>query len=137
MRRGPPRPNSGARREGVSVAPLSGYFVPAMVGQMLLRRRMIPMRSALTAAAAALFLVALAGCVPQSQTAAPAHPNLIIVREFTFSPEVVTLDPSFGFSLYRRAPRACRRVSAPPAVGRAAAFSLADAITTQLGAARL
>ncbi len=93
---------------------------------------MVPMRFALTGAAAALFLVALAGCVPQSQTVAPAHPNLIIVREFTFSPEVVTLDPSFGFSLSRRAPGvpASERAAA---VGRAAAFSLADAITTQLG----
>lgn len=91
---------------------------------------MMPMRSVLTAAAA-LFLGALAGCVPLGQTAAPAHPSLIIVREFTFSPEVVTLDPSFGFSLSRREP------GIPPSeraagIGRAAAFSLADAITTQL-----
>jgi hypothetical protein len=112
--------------------PLSGYLAPAMVGQMLPWRRMIPMRSVLTAAAAALMLGGLAGCVPQGQTAASAHPNSIIVRAFAFSPEVVTLDPSFGFSLSRRAP------GVPPgeraaAVGRAAAFSLADAITTQLG----
>jgi len=87
------------------------------------------MRSVLTAAAAALLIVALAGCVPQ--TASPAHPNPIIVREFAASPGVVTLDPSFGFSLYRGAP------GVPPSqraagVGRAAAFSLADAITQQL-----
>jgi hypothetical protein len=92
---------------------------------------MITMRTVLTAAAAALMLVGLAGCVPQSETVPSAHPSPIIVREFTFAPEVVTLDPSFGFSLSRRAP------GVPPseraaAVGRAAAFSLADAITTQL-----
>lgn len=93
---------------------------------------MAPMRFVLTGAAAALLLVALAGCVLQSGAVAPAHPNLIIVREFSFSPGVVTLDPSFGFSLSRRAPGvpASERAAA---VGRAAAFSLADAITTQLG----
>ncbi len=69
---------------------------------------------------------------PSAQTARPAHPNPIIVREFAVSPGVVTLDPSFGFSLYRGAP------GVPPSqraagVGRAAAFSLADAIATQLG----
>jgi len=90
------------------------------------------MRSVLTAAAAALLIVALAGCVPQ--TASPAHPNPIIVREFAASPGVVTLDPSFGFSLYRGAS------GVPPSqraagVARAAAFNLADAIATQLGAA--
>lgn len=89
------------------------------------------MRSALTAAAAALFLVALAGCVPE-RAAGPAHPNPIIVREFPAAPEIVTLDPSFGFSLYRGAP------GVPPSqraagIARAAAFSLADAITQQLG----
>jgi hypothetical protein len=87
------------------------------------------MRLMLTAASAALFLAGLAGCAPQG---APAHPNPIIVREFAASPGVVTLDPSFGFSLYRGAP------GVPPGqraagVARAAAFSLADAITTQLG----
>jgi len=93
---------------------------------------MIRMRSVLTAVAAGLSLVALAGCVPQGQTGAPAHPNSIIVREFAFAPEVVTLDPSFGFSLSRRAPGVPQSERAA-AVGRAAAFSLADAITTQLG----
>jgi hypothetical protein len=90
------------------------------------------MRSVLTVAAAALMLVCLAGCVPQDASDASAHPNPIIVREFTYSLGVVTLDPSFGFSLSRGAP------GVPPSqraagVARAAAFSLADAITTQLG----
>src|SRR5258708_6733077 len=88
------------------------------------------MRSVLTAASAALFAVALAGCVPE-RAGSPVHPNPIIVREFTFSLGVVTLDPSFGFSLYRGAS------GVPPSqraagVARATAFSLADAITTQL-----
>jgi hypothetical protein len=88
------------------------------------------MRSALTAAAASLFLVALAGCLPQA-AGPPAHPNPIIVREFAFSLGDVTLDPSFGFSLYRGAPGVPPRQRAA-GVGRAAAFSLADAITQQL-----
>lgn len=60
-----------------------------------------------------------------------AHPNLIIVREFAFSPGVVTLDPSLGFSLNRGEPGvpAARRAES---VARGAAFSLADAITQQL-----
>jgi hypothetical protein len=86
-------------------------------------------------AAAPLGLVVLAGCMPQRVDSAglppPAHSNPIIVREFAVSPGVVTLDPSFGFSLYRGAP------GVPPpqraaAVGRAAAFSLADAVSQQL-----
>ena len=90
------------------------------------------MRPALTAAAAALFLIALAGCVPEGVGSA-VHPNLIIVREFAASPAIVTLDQSFGFSLYRGT------AGVPPkqraaGVARAAAFSLADVITTQLAA---
>ena len=88
------------------------------------------MRSLLTAVSAVLFVVALAGCVPE-RAGSPAHPNPIIVREFTFSLGVVTLDPSFGFSLHRGAS------GVPPSqraagVARAAAFSLADAIAQQL-----
>ena len=89
-----------------------------------------PMRSALTAASAALFLVALVGCVPE-RAGSPAHPNPIIVREFTYSLGNLTLDPSFGFSLDRGAPGVPARQRAA-GVGRAAAFSLADAIAQQL-----
>jgi hypothetical protein len=90
------------------------------------------MRSVLTAVFAALFVVALAGCVPE-RGGSLAHPNPIIVREFAASPGVVTLDPSFGFSLNRGVS------GVPPSqraagVARAAAFSLADAITQQLAA---
>ncbi len=90
------------------------------------------MRSPLTAAVAAFFLGIVAGCVPPSATAPSGHPNPIIIREFTVSPRVITLDPSFGFSLYRGAPGVPPRRRAA-SVGRATAFSLADAIATQLG----
>jgi hypothetical protein len=91
-----------------------------------------PMRPALSAVSAVLLLVVLAGCVPQP-AGGLAHPNPIIVREFTFSPGAITLDASFGFSLYRGAPGVPPRQRAA-GVGRAAAFSLADAITQQLTA---
>jgi hypothetical protein len=89
------------------------------------------MRSALTAAFVCLPLVALAGCVPEMGESAPAHPAPIIVREFAFSPGIVTLDPSFGFSLERGAAGVPPRQRAL-SVGRAAAFSLADTITERL-----
>jgi hypothetical protein len=89
------------------------------------------MRRSLNAAAAALVGLALASCSEQVETAVPAHPNLIIVREFSAPLGVVTLDPSFGFSLQRGA------ASVPPTqraggVARAAAFTLADTIVQQL-----
>jgi hypothetical protein len=89
------------------------------------------MRLAVTVASLCLLLVAMAGCEPELGGRAPAHSALIIVREFTFSPGIVTLDPSFGFSLDRGAagvPPSRRAAS----VGRAAAFSLADSITEHL-----
>jgi hypothetical protein len=78
-----------------------------------------------------LLAALLAGCAPRPPAAPGAHPNPIIVRQFAFSPGVVTLDPSLGFSLYRGSP------GAPPGeraatVGRAAAFSLADSIAERL-----
>jgi len=90
------------------------------------------MRAILNAAAAAFLLALLAGCTAQPEGGG-SHPNLIIVREFSVSPGVITLDPSFGFSLYRGSP------GVPPAqraasVGRAAAFSVADAVVQQLAA---
>jgi hypothetical protein len=73
----------------------------------------------------------LAACTVQTEGG--GHPNLIIVREFSVSPAIITLDPSFGFSLYRGSP------GVPPtqraaSVGRAAAFSVADTIEQQLAA---
>ena len=99
---------------------------------MIAYHRNDPMRSLLTAAAAAL----LPGRSRRGASRArrgPAHPNPIIVREFAASPGVVTLDPSFGFSLNRGAPGVPPRQRAA-GVARAAAFSLADAIAQQLGA---
>jgi hypothetical protein len=89
------------------------------------------MRSPLTAVAA-LLLMLLAGCVPQQRAALTSgHPDLIIVRRLAFSPGVVALDPSLGFSLYRGEPGAPPRERAAT-VGRAAAFSLADTVTRVL-----
>jgi hypothetical protein len=90
-----------------------------------------PMR--LPAVFSVLLLLAAAGCAPQrpERAAAPVHPNLIVVREFAFSPGVITLDPSFGFSLYRGMPGVPPRRRAD-AVGRAAAFTLADETAQQL-----
>jgi hypothetical protein len=88
------------------------------------------MRLSFTAAALSLLLVLAAGCV-QPGGGAPAHPNPIIVRQFAYSPRVIALDPSFGFSLHRGAPGVPPRERAAT-VGRAAAFSLADAIAEQL-----
>lgn len=91
------------------------------------------MRSPLTAAVAVLLLAVLAGCVPQQEGGPAAHPHPIIIREFTFSPGVITLDPSFGFSLYRGAPGVPPRQRAA-GLGRAVAFNLADALAQQLSA---
>lgn len=87
------------------------------------------MRQPFTAAIAALVLSLLVACVPQD--GAPSHPNPIIIREFAFAPAAVTLDRSFGFSLYRGEP------GVPPSqraagLGRAVAFNLADAMAEQL-----
>ena len=60
------------------------------------------MRWRVKADCVALLALALAGCA-EVETAGLARPNLIIVREFAASEGVVTLDPSFGFSLYRGA----------------------------------
>src|SRR6266446_919074 len=79
---------------------------------------------------AVLLALALAGCA-EGETAGLARPNLIIVREFAASEGVVTLDPSFGFSLYRGATGVPPRQRAA-SVGRAAAFNLADTVVEQL-----
>jgi hypothetical protein len=89
------------------------------------------MRLVLPAALAILSTLALTGCVPQ-QGGSGAHPNPIIVREFSYSAASITLDPSFGFSLYRGTAGVPPRERAA-GVARAVAFSLADAVATQLG----
>jgi len=93
------------------------------------------MRSNLAAAWAAawagiLLLVFLAGCGPQYE-ATTAHPNPILIREFAFSPGIVTLDPSFGFSLYR-GERGVPREQRAAGLGRAVAFNLTDGMAEYL-----
>lgn len=93
------------------------------------------MRSNVAAAWAAagagiLLLVFLAGCGPQYE-ATTAHPNPILIREFAFSPEIVTLDPSFGFSLYR-GERGVPREQRAAGLGRAVAFNLTDGMAEYL-----
>jgi len=90
------------------------------------------MRAILKAAAAAMLFALLAACTAQ-QDGGGGHPNLIIVREFSVSSAAISLDPSFGFSLYRGSP------GVPPpqraaSVSRAAAFSVADSVVQQLAA---
>src|SRR5437764_14193211 len=89
------------------------------------------MRFPLTAALSALLL--LVSACAETDTGGLAHPNVIIVREFAAPLGVVTLDPSFGFSLNRSQP------GVPPrqrggAVARAASFALADSIVERLRA---
>jgi len=88
------------------------------------------MRWRVKAGCGVLLALALAGCA-DGETTGLARPNLIIVRDFTASEGVVTLDPSFGFSLYRGAAGVPPRQRAA-SVGRAAAFNLADTVVEQL-----
>ena len=75
-------------------------------------------------------LLFLAGCGPQYE-APTAHPNPILIREFAVSPGIVTLDPSFGFSLYR-GERGVPREQRAAGLGRAVAFNLTDAMAEYL-----
>lgn len=78
-----------------------------------------------------LFLFFLAGCAPQYEAPPTAHPNPILIRDFAFSPDIVTLDPSFGFSLYR-GERGVPRSQRAAGLGRAVAFNLTDAMAEYL-----
>ena len=88
------------------------------------------MRPAVTAAIAALLLVLVSGCAEQVAPP-PANPTPIIIREFDASPSIVTLDPSFGFSL-RRGEQGVPRSQRAAGLGRAVAFNLTDAIAEYL-----
>lgn len=79
------------------------------------------------------FLAMLPGCASRQGALSASHPNLIIVREFALPAGVITLDPSFGFSLYRGEAGVPPRQRAE-SVGRAAAFNLADEAVQQLSA---
>jgi hypothetical protein len=80
--------------------------------------------------AAGLLSLGAAGCADQQSAALP-HPNAIIVREFVLSQAAITLDPTFGFSLYRGTPGVPPRERAA-SVGRAVAFNIGDTIGEQL-----
>src|SRR3954453_7069757 len=89
------------------------------------------MRSNLPAAwAGILVVVFVAGCTPQNE-ATTAHPNPILIREFAVSPGIVTLDPSFGFSLYR-GEQGVPREQRAAGLGRAVAVNLTDAMAEYL-----
>src|SRR5438067_1575692 len=77
-----------------------------------------------------LLCLCATACAEQ-QTAALGRPNAIIVREFALNQAAITLDPTFGFSLYRGTPGVPPRQRAA-SVGRAVAFNVGDAIVEQL-----
>jgi hypothetical protein len=90
------------------------------------------MRLWMVAARAGLVaLLFVAGCASQYEAPPTAHPNPILIREFAVSPAVVTLDPSFGFSLYR-GERGVPREQRAAGLGRAVAFNLTDAMAQHL-----
>jgi hypothetical protein len=105
-------------------AAVFAYFPPPSI-TTITRMRIGPL-------ACALFL-GLAGCASQNREPEfpLAHRNPIIVHEFAFSPGVVALDPTLGYSLYRGSPGVPREQRAE-ALGRAAAFNLADALSREL-----
>lgn len=85
------------------------------------------------AAGFVLLMLLVSGCT-ETSSGSLVHPNVVIVREFAAPLGVVTLDPSFGFSLHRG------EAGVPPrqrgaAVARAAAFAVADSIADRLRAA--
>ena len=102
------------------------YFEPAAAAEWIV------MRFSLATKFSVLLLLLLSGC-EQFESRGVARPNIVIVREFAAPLGVVTLDPSFGFSLNRSQP------GVPPrqrggAVARAASFALADSIVERLRA---
>ena len=81
----------------------------------------------------AIAVLGLGACADKADTPASGHPNLIIVRDFAAPLGVVTLDPSFGFSLRRGEP-GVPPVERGASVARAAVFTLADTVVEQLRA---
>jgi hypothetical protein len=79
---------------------------------------------------AVLLCLGAAACADQQPVGA-GRANPIIVREFGLSQTAITLDPSFGFSLYRGASGVPPRERAA-SVARAVAFNIADTIVEQL-----
>jgi hypothetical protein len=85
---------------------------------------------AVSSAAVLLLLLLTSGC-SETESRGLAHPNVVIVRDFAAPVGVVTLDPSFGFSLNRSEPGVPPRQRGA-AVARAASFALADTIVERL-----
>src|SRR5438045_96875 len=83
------------------------------------------MRLQFRTSVAVLLCLCATACAEQ-QTAAVGRPNAIIVREFALNQAAITLDPTFGFSLYRGTPGVPPRQRAASA-GRAVAFNLGGA----------
>jgi hypothetical protein len=80
-------------------------------------------------------VAALALSASVAATTAPPGPasNFIVVSDFTVPQGVVTLDPSFGFSLSRGAPGVPQQQRAT-SIGRAVAFLVTDTIVDRLRA---
>ena len=78
-----------------------------------------------------VMLVCFAAAACADESGGLVRPNAIIVREFTVGQAAITLDPSFGFSLYRGTPGVPPRERAA-SVARAVAFNVGDAIVEQL-----
>jgi hypothetical protein len=78
-------------------------------------------------------LFVLAGCARQNTEPAfpPGHLNPIVVDEFAVGARDVTLDPTLGYSLERGLPGVPHEERAA-AIGRAAAFTLAAALSREL-----
>jgi hypothetical protein len=88
------------------------------------------MRLLFRTSVAVLICLCAAACA-EEQSAGLGRPNAIIVREFALNQAALTLDASFGFSLYRGTPGVPPRQRAA-SVGRAVAFNVSDAIVEQL-----
>jgi hypothetical protein len=88
------------------------------------------MRLLFRTSVAVLICLCAVACA-EEQSAGLGRPNAIIVREFALNQAALTLDASFGFSLYRGTPGVPPRQRAA-SVGRAVAFNVSDAIVEQL-----
>ena len=98
LRMRPPLASVGIR--ALSDRPMQAALSPATPGSRELPG-LFAVRLFLIAALALLCFSELGACAEYSDTPAPVHPDLIIVRRFATPRRIVTLDPSLGFSLHR------------------------------------
>src|SRR5580658_2395220 len=82
---------------------------------------------------ATLPLLALAACVEGLTVVPGPASNFIVVSDFTVPEGAVSLDPSFGFSLYRGEPGVPTQQRAA-SIGRAVGFLVTDTVTDRLRA---